>query len=79
MNLALQLCPPLVGVPQLLLQPEVGILLRTRCSRPHLGVSGDHQTVGDDGNGSGNGPQLGLVLVRQLVMMAMAMAMVIGD
>ena len=55
MNLALQLCPPLVGVPQLLLQSKVGILLRTRCSRPHLGVYGDHQTGGDDGNGDGNG------------------------
>ena len=60
MNLALQLCPPLVGVPQLLLQAEVGILLRTRCSRPHLGVCGDHQTGGDDGNG----PHLGVVIIR---------------
>ena len=64
MNLALQLCPPLVGVPQLLLQSEVGILLRTRCGRPHLGVCGDHQTEGDDGNGNGNGPRLGGVIIR---------------
>ena len=69
MNLALQLCPPLVGVPQLLLQAEVGILLRTRCSRPHLGVVIIRQLVM---------MAMAMAMVPTL-MMAMAMAMVIGD
>ena len=40
-DLPLQLCSPLVGVSQLLLQPEVGVLLRSNRRTPHL-TNNDH-------------------------------------